>query len=145
VDYNGQKGYLFDGYLLTLAPVGDQEMEAYWTELSAVKSSNTQPPVNDVNYYSYQETTWNNGVHYLSEGYEGGNSSTLTLPAGMLSLQEAYLFGMTETLGYKENPYTCEYNEATKVIRCFSADDMGMVEVGFDSAGNVVIKDSYAD
>lgn len=143
----GKEGYLFDGFLLKQRPISDEDTEAYWNSFSKTKSHTDEPPQeeNGPNYYVYSKTEWENGVRYESSGYEGGSNSTLTLPKGMFTFQEAYIFNQFGYDPQDENPYKCKYDAAKKLVDCVSKDELAYTSVEEKPDGSIELVDSYAD
>ncbi len=143
---DGKEGYMFDGYLLNLKPLGmDETVEDQWTAISKVKTSTDKAPKNDVNYYAYSKTVWENGVSYENSGYEGGSNSVLVLPKGMFTFQEAYLLTIANLGMDPENPFSVSCDVAKQTASCNSKDELAATDLEVDADGNFVITDSYAD
>lgn len=143
VKVDGKQGYLFDGYLLKFRPLVDEDLDTYWNSYSKVKTTTTEPPKNDVNYYGYSHTVWENGVDYESSGYEGGSNSHLILPKSMFTYEEAYLFAVADFLIGTDVECSCQ--PSPQRIECMSKDELSLTTMGYTQNGDIEIVDSYAD
>lgn len=143
----GKEGYLFDGFLLSYKPFVEEDFSSYWNAYSKVKSTTDKPTKSEKgpNYYSYEKTEWENGISYESSGYEGGSNSVLILPKALFTFQEAYVFTMLDMWDDAENPTTCKYDAAKKMVECNSKDELAFNSIQEKANGDIVVEDSYAD
>ncbi len=97
INTNNKEGYVFDGFLSRL-PVPDKYEEVtYLSKWSKKISTSTTPPPKkadqDANIFEYDLTTFENGSTYEMRGYEGGVTTTITIPSSLITFEEAYLLG----------------------------------------------------
>jgi len=120
VQVNGKEGYLFDGFLLKLA-APKENSEANYTDylgkISKMTKCDKNKPKGEENLYFYESCKYENGVTFLSKGYEGGAATQIFLPASVASFEQAYL--IAKALEGKSNPVNlCKYDAAKGEIEC---------------------------
>lgn len=144
--YQGQEGWLFDGYLLAYPPSGPLRQIPYWSQFAKLIARDTVPPAPEPGMYGYQHLTWANGVEFTEKHFDGGVDHITILPRAEFNLAQAWLYAVAE--GPEESPFVswdCTLDAKTGGLECTHVEGYGRIGIQKTRQGDIEIEENWAD
>ncbi len=146
VSFEGNLGYLFDGYLLKHEPKSRAEVDRFWAgDAKLIYETKSAPPYSGEPWI-YHEQIWENGVRETYERGEGGGIQLTFLPKGMFTFADVYLLAISrQLLPSPAREWKCDCAGKKDWVECQHTNGYTTLTIQVDGSGNTIIAETYAD